>query len=371
MIHHDANLDAACGDGLHEKTDPDRKRRGWQNLPAAKRRQVVQNNVSGLPRNSESQAYEKVRRDRGLVFVRLPLLGSAAVLVCWYLRDRSDVKIPSCIFSNRTMVPQLPLTGELFYVDTDLHEDVLSTNRHDHGHLGGVSLEDIAQSMLSRKPGQFLKPESIAETEAASRSSSQDSGNTEDYTWQGRSNSPGHGSPGPSSAQAAATNPPALPRQSLFSLAEAQEWDSSKYEDCMDTDRSRQRSFSEPQLHRCQQHDRVPQHWLPSSLSPPQEGVASPPPTVPQRRASLGDERSNPVNNLQRALSVFFVDLWNRRVEDVSPHLSSCTSTKTFEVSNSTCDRDALARLGVAPDMSRGVGAMGSMTFTMHIATHR
>lgn len=258
------------------------------------------------------------------------------------------------------------LSGELFYVDTDLHEDVLSTNRHDHGHLGGVSLEDIAQSMLSRKPGQFLKPESIAETEAASRSSSQDSGNTEDYAWQGRSNSPGQ--PPRSYAQAVSTDP-----QSLFSLKEAQEWDFSKIEDCVDMDRSRQRSFSEPQLLRCQQNNRVPQHWLPSSLSPPQEEVASPSPApaAPQRRASCGGSGGNHFGDLQRTISCFFVDLCSRRVDGVSPHLSSCTSTKTFEVSNSGCDRDALARLGVAPDMSRGLGVMGSMTFTMHIATHR
>lgn len=291
-------------------------------------------------------------------------------------------------------------TGELFYVDTDLHEDSHNANRHDHGHLGGVSLEVITESMASREPGQTYKPESCGDTEATSRSSSQDSGNT-DNAWQ----------PNPlgthlGRAEVSAPDPFA-PR---ISLKEACQWDFSKLEDAGMERRSRERSFSEPQLHRClnneQQHQRVPQIQRLEWFTPPghhqrdqqlhlgtvTEGPASSTAEGaidgPRRRHSLppGQDQCRPGNesegdmcartaiSLQRAWGFVFgggAFKNHGRVEGVSRHLASCTSTKTFEVSSSECDRDALARLGVVPDTDHGLGGVASMTFTMHIAGHR
>lgn len=292
-------------------------------------------------------------------------------------------------------------TGELFYVETDLHEDTQNANRHDHGHLGGVSLEVITQSMTARKPGQ--KPESIAETEATSRSSSQDSGNTDNNSWQ-----PCPQGTYPARAEVSAPDPFA-PK---ISLKEACEWDFSKLEDAGMERRSRERSFSEPQLHRClnqQQQQRVPQiqrlEWftppghLPSrdhhNLGTVVEGNASvtggafgrsnggsrrpywlsPGRSQPSRENEPdGDMCARTAISLQRAWGFVFgggAFKNHGKVEDVCRHLSSCTSTKTFEVSSSECDRDALARLGVVPDTHHGLGGAASMTFTMHIAGHR
>lgn len=320
--------------------------------------------------------------------------------------------VSSCVLPSLflcLLVLEHNTTGELFYVDTDLHEDSHNANRHDHGHLGGVSLEVITKSMAARKPGQALKSESIAETEATSRSSSQDSGDT-DNAWQ--SSCPQGTYPG--RAEVSAPDPLA-PR---ISLKEACQWDLSKLEDAGMERRSRERSFSEPQLHRLclsqqQQQRQVPQiqrlewftppgHLLPSrdhhELGTVLEGNASASGGVfggmssggggARRRHSLnpgqsqsrcenesdGDMCARTAISLQRAWGFVFgggAFKNHGRVEGVSRHLSSCTSTKTFQVSSSERDGDALARLGVIPDTDHGLGGAASMTFTMHIAGHR
>lgn len=299
------------------------------------------------------------------------------------------------------LLPSCAGTGELFYVETDLHEDTQNANRHDHGHLGGVSLDVITQSMTARKPGQTLKPESIAETEATSRSSSQDSGNTDNNSWPPCPQ-------GTYSARAEVSAPdPFAPK---ISLKEACEWDFSKLEDSGMERQSRERSFSEPQLHRClnQQQQRVPQIQRMEWFTPPGhlprdhhhlgtvvEGNASATAGAfgrsngGSRRShwlssgwsqrfreneSDGDMCARTAISLQRAWGFLFgggAFKNHGTVEDVRRHLSSCTSTKTFEVSSSECDRDALARLGVVPDTDHGLGGAASMTFTMHIAGHR
>lgn len=309
--------------------------------------------------------------------------------------------LPLGRFSSCCLFSFAVKTGELFYVETDIHEDSQNANRHDHGHLGGVSLEVITQSMAARKPGQTFKSESIAETEATSRSSSQDSGNT-DNAWQSCPQ-------GTYPAQAEVSAPdPFAPK---ISLKEACEWDFSKLEDAGMERRSRERSFSEPQLHRClnqQQQQRVPQIQRLEWFTPPGhlprdnhqlgtvvEGNASATGDG-FGRSSGGARRRNSLNpgqsqsfrengpegdmcartaiSLQRAWGfVFGGEAFKNhgRIEGVSRHLFSCTSTKTFEVSSSECDRDALARLGVVPDTDHGFGGAASMTFTMHIAGHR
>lgn len=242
--------------------------------------------------------------------------------------------------------------GELFYVDTDLDEDALSTNRHDHGHLGGISLADISASMAKRKPGQAqLKPESIAETEIASRSTSQDSSSSGEDLWKYR-----HDGGGGDSRAA----PPLLKK--------AHEWDYSQLDDAFLVGRTREKSFSEPQLRHCRQP-------LPQQRRYDDQPVAPPPPSMPIRRRSMLDEHDgrrvdgNAGNGLQRGLVCLF---GGRRVESVSRNLSSCTSTKTFEFSCSERERDAFASLGVIPDTgSGGIDGGGSMTFTMHIAGYR
>lgn len=291
----------------------------------------------------------------------------------------------------------------MFYVDTDLHEDSQNANRHDHGHLGGVSLEVITQSMAAREPGNIFKPESIAETEATSRSSSQDCGYT-DNTWQSCPQ-------GTHLAQAEVSAPdPFAPR---ISLKEACQWDFSRLEDAGMERRTRERSFSEPQLNRClnqQQQQRVPQIQRLEWFTPPGhlprdhhhlgtvvEGNASVTGGAfgrnigsTPRRHSLnpgqnqsrredepdGDVCARTAISLQRAWGfVFgggaFKNLNRGKVQGVYRHLSSCTSTKTFEVSSSERHQDALARLGVVPDTDHGLGSPASMTFTMHIAGHR
>lgn len=243
--------------------------------------------------------------------------------------------------------------GELFYVDTDLHEDALGVNRHDHGHLGGVSLEEITRFMAAGKPVQALvQPESIAETESASRSSSQDSTYGED-PWQINGEKP---------MATAIMTPMAMIEGgntavdtdpcSLF-VAQAREWDHAKLDDALLVHRTQQQSVSETAFQDyCEFYEPLRD------------------PTDSSSRSAVLDypQGDSSRNDFDRALDCLF---GGRRVESISRHFSSCTSTKTFDMPSSGGDRALLTRFGVAPDLNGALGAEGTVTFTMHIAGHR
>lgn len=251
--------------------------------------------------------------------------------------------------------------GELFYVDTDLpqcgDERLLGACRHDHGHLGGVSLEEITQSMATRNPGKasLRKPESIAETEAASRSSSQDSSHNTDNSWQHqqrKGSNPvsnvrsGH----QQQQQQQQQHQQRRQQQSPMFLKHKQGWDYSKLEAFLpgnDEGRERECSFSESNVRNCTR-----QLMLPTGED-----------------YGCGPRRGGLKNPPDWSLSCI---IGGSRVEVECLHLTSCTSTKTFEILPTDRESDALRRLGVVPDgFSSGVDGAGSMTFMMHIAGHR
>ena len=313
---------------------------------------------------------------------------------------------------------------KLFYVETDVHEDPLVATRHDHGHLGGVSLETIT---AARFPGQATKkgPSSIEsrETAATSRSSSQDTQENENQTWhqqppphQQQQQQQQQGSLG---ARVLASGPaePAFHNNNptrRVSLREAQEWDfHKKLEDIEACERrGRQRSSSEPQLyslrggthhhtplewHRPQQHRQradmgTVNEWCSATglkAMPSRTSLFSSPSQRPPRRRSIrdygggdpcADACAQLTNGIQRAWSSIFGGGEQEeeqhgigtlrpkpvkkkpaaRVSSVSRNFASCTSTKTFE--SSPAYTEALRRLGVDPETT---------TFTMHIAGYR
>lgn len=320
-------------------------------------------------------------------------------------------------------------TGELFYVETDVHEDRLDFARHDHGHLGGVSLETItAARFLGQQPVAKRGPGSTG-TEATSRSSSQDTQDNENNAWQQQ----------PPNRLSNSNNNNNLTGKHFYStnrisLKEAQDWDFSKKLDEMaaSESRGRERSFSEPRLSSMARTSAMasnngdtsssnyrdkhlewvrPQQWKQEAMGTVDEGCSStrgwkmpkampshPPPHHHHLRAvrrqrgchtGSDDACAGMAEGVQRAWTWVLAcgrareeeeeqnpgigSLRSKpttRVNSVSRNYASCTSTKTFDVSPR--DREALAKLGVVPETGfRGVGAPASMTFTMHVAGYR
>ncbi len=305
-----------------------------------------------------------------------------------------------------------------------MHDDPLVSTRHDHGHLGGVSLETIT---AARFPGQAAKkgPSSIEsrETAATSRSSSQDTQENDNNAWQQQPPPPAQPlQPQGLGARVLASGPaePMFAGSSSngnagrrVSLREAQEWDfHKKLEDIEACERrGRQRSSSEPQLyslraggghqhtplewHRPQQHRQredmgTVNEWCSATGLKVPSRLAFTPPRLPRppRRNTLRDPCADAcaqlTNGIQRAWSSVFGDREEEeeeeyghgigtlrprprkqppppaRVSSVSRNFASCTSTKTFE--SSPTYTEALRRLGVDPDTT---------TFTMHVAGYR
>eukprot|EP00903_Cladosiphon_okamuranus_P009786 g9303.t1 len=298
--------------------------------------------------------------------------------------------------------------GELFYVETD--DDQQTSTCHDHGHLGGVSLETITAARYPGQPAAKKGPSSIEsrETASTSRTSSQDTQENDNNAWQQQPQQQqqhqgiGH--------RILASNPEPFfgggggRAANRVSLRQAQEWDfHKKLEDIEASERrDRQRSSSEPQLSSIRQLDlyRRPQpfqqRWdtvneavssssgwkTPASMAAP----APPPPVraprrgTSHRRCSAGYSH-DPCADACAGLTTTFQRMWSSifmgeeeqahavgtlrsrsdpRVNTMRRNYVSCTSTKTFE--SSPTYREALQRLGVDPDTS---------TFTMHIAGYR
>ncbi|CAM9400589.1 unnamed protein product [Scytosiphon promiscuus] len=140
--------------------------------------------------------------------------------------------------------------GELFYVETDVHEDRLDSARHDHGHLGGVSLETItAARFLGQQPAAKQGPGSTG-TEATSRSSSQDTQENDNNTWQQQPYRNNKNVNNYSNSISLVDAGKHFYSSKRISLKEAQEWDFSKKLDelAASESRGRERSFSEPRL---------------------------------------------------------------------------------------------------------------------------
>lgn len=276
--------------------------------------------------------------------------------------------------------------GELFYVDTDVSEDQLSASRHDVfgiGHLGGVSLEEIRRSMEDQNHGQspgVLKPtSSLADTEAASRSTSQDSSDTGD-TWQQQPMLPQH----PLKQQQShfvgskSTTTDNNTTNTTTSIAFRQHENQDVHQQHLQAakegknERSgRERSFSEPHhLSSCAR--RFVTHLPPKF--PPVSCSTIPQTLVPRRRASMASApdvreiRDGGFGVLQKSLSCI---IGEPKVDVMRRHLTSSTSQKTFEISASNGEQDALARFCVVPDSWTEPDERGSMTFTMHIAGYR
>ncbi|CAB1115294.1 unnamed protein product [Ectocarpus sp. CCAP 1310/34] len=315
--------------------------------------------------------------------------------------------------------------GELFYVETDvMHDGSLDPARHDHSHLGGVSLETITAARHLLEEPSTRGPSSV-ETEATSRTSSQDTAENECKGWEQQE---GHayrqpvGAAGAPASAAEKSNVEPFHPAHRISLKEAQEWDfSKKLEDLASESRGRERSFSEPQLsslshsnnhhwkdvnekaewyrpQRKQQQQQQQQQrqmgtvnecysstgWvMPKTMpSPPQQQQRP-----PRRRngEACADACAALTEGLRRVWNSVSPEehahgigtlrsssIANMRVQHSSRHFASCTSTKTFEVSTNERDKEALEKLGVVPDISyHVVGTPASMTFTMHIAGYR
>ncbi|CBJ33835.1 hypothetical protein Esi_0636_0007 [Ectocarpus siliculosus] len=266
--------------------------------------------------------------------------------------------------------------GELFYVETDVMHDVsLDPARHDHSHLGGVSLETITAARHLLEAPAKRGPSSV-ETEATSRTSSQDTAENESKGWE-QQEVHAHRRPAaaPAAAAAAAVKSnvePFYPAANRISLKEAQEWDfSKKLEDLASESRGRERSFSEPQLSSLSHSNN--HHWKDVNERAECEACADACAALTEglRRVwSLvfpEEQHNHGIGTLRSPSSTA-----NMRVNHSSRHFASCTSTKTFEVSTNERDKEALEKLGVVPDISyHVVGTPASMTFTMHIAGYR
>lgn len=313
---------------------------------------------------------------------------------------------------------RLQSEGELFYVDTDLREDQVGSSRHDHDHhmgdltgglLGGLSLEDIRRSLEDRagvgkeQEQEVMKPESLAETENASRSSS-DSSADQCPQLHRRMTTSVH--PTTSDTMNSSREVSTWIGYGLVDSSYREQGGEEQQRQTTSRDRraqldqisafpeergARERSFSEPHhLSRCTRAKLAP-HLL-HSHCPPVSYAACPPKSIvdSRRRSSISadEERfsrksvedrqqqrekgQNFENVLKKSLSCFGVS----KVEGVSRHLTSCTSTKTFEVLSGPAaegrgDQDILRRLGVLPDGWVGGGERGAITMTMHIAGHR
>lgn len=304
--------------------------------------------------------------------------------------------LPACLYWSKK--------GELFYVETDVHEDPLISTRHDHGHLGGVSLETITAARYPGQPAVKKGPSSVEsrETAATSRSSSQDTQENDNNAWQQRPQGPLDIGQRIVAASSPAEPPPTFHASpNRVSLREAQEWDfHKKLEDIEASERrDRQRSCSEPQLSSMRagaEHKQLDWHRRPQPYQQRwdtvNEGASSSgwkmpttmgsPPARPARRSSsrrnvggdpCADACAGLTATIQRVWSSVFGEEANNAhavgtlrsrpdltVNSMSRNFSSCTSTKTFE--SSPTYREALQRLGVDPETS---------TFTMHIAGYR
>lgn len=239
-------------------------------------------------------------------------------------------------------------------------QDMQSSTRHDHGHLGGVSLEVITRAMVA---GEMLKlkPESEGgDTEAVSRSSSQDSDTLEQQP------PPGAGQTGPASA---------LIRRASLGEPHDREWDFSDLPETECLERGfREKSFSEPQLRHPTSHRRNglgraqqnsvdmddlllgPWSKQPGRMAAVSEGCATTQEPARHRDGDVCAAAKGAVERLWAA--IVGQEFGRRRVEFMSRNWGSSTSSKTFEGFEG--DREALARLGAVPD-----------TYTMHIARFR
>ncbi|CAM9595298.1 unnamed protein product [Ectocarpus sp. 12 AP-2014] len=318
--------------------------------------------------------------------------------------------------------------GELFYVETDvMHDGSLDPARHDHSHLGGVSLETITAARHLLEAPAKRGPSSV-ETEATSRTSSQDTAENESKGWEQQElhayRRPAVAAAAPAAAAVKSNVEPFYPADNRISLKEAQEWDfSKKLEDLASESRGRERSFSEPQLsslshsnnhhwkdvneraewyrpQRKQQQQQQQQRqmgtvnecysstgWvMPKTMpSPPQQQQRQQRPPRRRNSEACADACAALTEGLRRMWSSVFPEEHNHgigtlrssstanmRVHHSSRHFASCTSTKTFEVSTNERDKEALEKLGVVPDISyHVVGTPASMTFMMHIAGYR
>ncbi|CAM9786286.1 unnamed protein product [Ectocarpus fasciculatus] len=321
--------------------------------------------------------------------------------------------------------------GELFYVETDvMHDESLNPARHDHSHLGGVSLETITAARHLLEAPAKRGPSSV-ETEATSRTSSQDTAENESKCWEQQEvRAPARPAAAAVAAAAVKSNlEPFYPAANRISLREAQEWDfSKKLEDLASESRGRERSFSEPQLsslshnnnnnnnrwrdvneraewyrpqrkqQQQQQQERremgtVNECYTSTGWIMPKTTMPSPPQQQQQQQRPPRRRNSEACVDACAALTAGLRRAWislfpqeqhhgigtlrssstaNMRVNHSSRHFASCTSTKTFEVSTNERDKEALEKLGVVPDISyHVVGTPASMTFTMHIAGYR
>lgn len=298
-------------------------------------------------------------------------------------------------------------------------EDPLISTHHNHSRFGGVSLETISAARYLGQ-AEAKRPSSVEsqDTTPASRSSSQDTEDNEhDRTWQQLQQQRQQQQPQGIAALVMASNPDHFYSSNRISLREAQEWDfSKKVEDLAAMEsRTRERSFSEPQLctmrpganHEKHQMQRLEwqrlhyQQQEQQNMSTVNEGCSSAawkmptsmpsPPERPPQSDPCADACAGVTEALQRVWSgvrglfgrgrkeqnhgigtLRPKNYINARISSSCRHFASCTSTKTFEVSPTESDQEALARLGVVPETGyRGMGAPASMTFTTHIAGYR
>ena len=324
-------------------------------------------------------------------------------------------------------------SGELFYVETDVHEDPLTSTRHDHGHLGGVSLETITAARYPGQPAAKKGPSSIEsrETAATSRTSSQDTQENDNNSWQQQPppHQPQHQHQHSSLGQRImASNPEPFhsgggggSSANRVSLREAQEWDFyKKLEDIEASERrDRQRSCSEPQLssmragahqHKQQQqldlnYYRRPQpyqqRWdtvnegvsssgwkLPTSMgaaaAPP---ATAAPPVMPPRSTSYRHHRrsgrfgGDPCADACAGLTATFQRVWASvfRREEEQAHAVGTLRSRSDPRVNSTCRNFASCTstktFESSPTYREALQRLGvdpeTSTFTMHIAGYR
>ncbi|CAN0546710.1 unnamed protein product, partial [Ectocarpus sp. 12 AP-2014] len=224
----------------------------------------------------------------------------------------------------------------LFYVETDvMHDGSLDPARHDHSHLGGVSLETITAARHLLEAPAKRGPSSV-ETEATSRTSSQDTAENESKGWEQQElhayRRPAVAAAAPAAAAVKSNVEPFYPADNRISLKEAQEWDfSKKLEDLASESRGRERSFSEPQLSSLSHSNN--HHW--KDQRPPRrrngeacaDACAALTEGLRRMWSSVFPEEHNHGIGTLRSSSTA-----NMRVHHSSRHFASCTSTKTFEV---------------------------------------